>query len=879
MKKTIACICITAVLLLNIAPFASASSEMLELYVSATAEQNGDGSFENPFSGIIEARDYIRKLRKAGQYPKGGITVYIKEGSYSNSEGFDFDGQDSGDENAPVIYTAYGEDNVSLTSGAVLKLSDFQLLTDTSVLSKMDSSVNGKIYSINLKDRGIAGYDGLYVTGHASNYTIKYGLSEKGPAVPELFFNDEVMTLARYPNGNEWMMTGKVVDSGENMTDWWNSETNDKSVPPRPATFIVPYDRITRWINAKNAWVQGYWNVDWSDQCMEVGEIDAQAKTLTFGLQTWAGISEGRRWYIYNLIEELDAPGEWFYDTETGELYIYPQDTNKNNSITLGFSSDSVLNVNGASNIQFKRLSVKGSRSNGAVITKCENVSLSHCSIGNVTGYGVIIETSKNSSLKSSTVFNTGGRGVSVSGGDKINLTPSNNSVVNNNIHDFGRITRTYQPGISIGGVGNYFAHNLIYNGYHVGVSGGGNDNIFEYNEIHSVMKEASDMGAIYFNCGMTNRGNVLRYNYIHDIYSNSTQDAVYGVYLDNASSGITVTNNMFTNIGLGGPEGKGDAVFINGGRDNTVTDNICANLRYSVNFIASALSVSWGWYTDWLNGKRTYGLVGENIDPYTNEAYAKYPHMTNIMDDNPPYPKYNVIKNIVSYNVSEAHHISAMEAQKTGITLNDLYEVNEIEEGISTKTDIGFKDIKNNDFSLTDDSMVYKELMDFDCIDISEAGLITAKLRTVLSDNAIALCIGKPAAYVNWKRRVIDEDNYNQTPFILNDKTYVPVRFLFEAARGASVEYNDGVITVNDGSSIIELKPGEKTATVNENEREIEEAPIIIDGRTYVPLRAIAELLNKKVFWDDVGVIVLSEENLTEHITKEMCEELKERL
>lgn len=57
--------------------------EVREFYVDVNAQAGGDGSVSNPFKTVEEARDAIRALKKNNEYPKDGVTVYIREGQYS----------------------------------------------------------------------------------------------------------------------------------------------------------------------------------------------------------------------------------------------------------------------------------------------------------------------------------------------------------------------------------------------------------------------------------------------------------------------------------------------------------------------------------------------------------------------------------------------------------------------------------------------------------------------------------------------------------------------------------------------------------------------------------------------------------------------------
>ena len=90
----------------------------------------------------------------------------------------------------------------------------------------------------------------------------------------------------------------------------------------------------------------------------------------------------------------------------------------------------------------------------------------------------------------------------------------------------------------------------------------------------------------------------------------------------------------------------------------------------------------------------------------------------------------------------------------------------------------------------------------------------------------------------------------------IINDRTMVPMRKIFEIL-GAEIEW-DGEnrrVTGAKGNTIIELQIDNPVATktVNGNLEQIklDSAPTIINDRTMVPLRFIAESLDKQVGWD----------------------------
>lgn len=89
--------------------------------------------------------------------------------------------------------------------------------------------------------------------------------------------------------------------------------------------------------------------------------------------------------------------------------------------------------------------------------------------------------------------------------------------------------------------------------------------------------------------------------------------------------------------------------------------------------------------------------------------------------------------------------------------------------------------------------------------------------------------------------------------PMIKNDRTFVPVRKIFESF-GMEVEWdeeNQSVYSYNDENEIsMGINCGEMC--VNGTYIKLDAVPFIQDGRTLVPLRAISEALKCAVDWDE---------------------------
>jgi hypothetical protein len=142
----------------------------------------------------------------------------------------------------------------------------------------------------------------------------------------------------------------------------------------------------------------------------------------------------------------------------------------------------------------------------------------------------------------------------------------------------------------------------------------------------------------------------------------------------------------------------------------------------------------------------------------------------------------------------------------------------------------------------------------------------LTAEYRQVSSEElseylegAVMLYLNSPIAYVDGAQAFIDESNPNAAPTIIDGRTLVPLRFIAEAF-GAEVAWEADTETAKitfDGK-LITVKHAEKVLFSNGEPIAMDVAAAILDGRVYVPLRAYAEAIGKEVFFSD-GLIAIS--------------------
>ena len=106
---------------------------------------------------------------------------------------------------------------------------------------------------------------------------------------------------------------------------------------------------------------------------------------------------------------------------------------------------------------------------------------------------------------------------------------------------------------------------------------------------------------------------------------------------------------------------------------------------------------------------------------------------------------------------------------------------------------------------------------------------------------------IPKVKVFLNGKRI-----RFDQPPIIQNGRTLVPLRAIFEAMN-ATVSWDDKTktVTAKKGDTTIVMTIGNKTMKKNGVAIELDVPPQIVNGRTLVPARAVAESFGAKVDWD----------------------------
>jgi len=613
-------------------------AEQIKLYVATNGNDAWSGKFrapntantDGPFATLKRARDKIRNLKKKNRLSAGGVEVVVLGGVYRFERTFELKAEDSGTKKAPILYSSLPGEEVHFSGGRVV--TGFELVQDPAILKRLDERARGKVFQADLKTLGITDYG-----------------SPKGGGL-ELFFQGKPMTLARWPNEGfvhiAEVAGGKKIDvrgtKGDQIGKW-----------------IYEGNRPKRWTGEKDIWVHGYWFWDWSDQRHKVKAIDTEKRLIEVEPPYHGyGYRKGQWYYAFNLLAEIDSPGEWYVDRETGILYFWPPEPIENGTAVVSVLP-AVLTMKNVSHVTFLGMTIEAARETAIAISGGTSNRIIDCKLRNIGGNAVNISGGTLHGVVGCDICDMGNGGISLNGGDRETLTPAGHFAENNHIHHYGRWNRMYQTAISLSGVGNRASHNLIHDAPHMAIIFNGNNHAIEFNEIYNVCYESNDAGAIYAGRDWTMRGTAIRYNYMHHISGFKGQGCV-GVYLDDMFCGTNIYGNLFYRVTR--------AAFIGGGRDNIVENNLFVDCTPSLHIDNRAQG--WASYHVGTTMKQRLDAM-----PYEQPPWSiQYPELVKIWEDEPAAPKGNrIIHNVTFGGKWDGVHAGARKYQRIEDNLVDV--------------------------------------------------------------------------------------------------------------------------------------------------------------------------------------------------------------
>ena len=347
--------------------------------------------------------------------------------------------------------------------------------------------------------------------------------------IDQLFCNGKSLRMARYPN----------YDSKQRV---FNGTSPD----------AIGNERVKKWKNPVGGYIHSLHQGEWGSLHFRITGVDSSGKLKSEGGWQINRLSPMHPKYrfVENIFEELDAPGEWYYDCNSGILYIYPSEGTNVAMSSFEYSFlDNLVVLRGQENKPVKNVTVNGLRftetnrtfmkttepllrsdwaiyRGGAILLeKTENTKITNCSFDELGGNAIFVsDYNRNNIIEGNSIFNIGASAILFAGnpdavrspsfryeqfvpyakidmkpGPKTNDYPAHCKVYDNLIHDIGRIEK------QVAGVGIDMSseirvtHNTIYNvprsGINIGDGCWGGD-IIEFNDVFNTVLETGDHGA-----------------------------------------------------------------------------------------------------------------------------------------------------------------------------------------------------------------------------------------------------------------------------------------------------------------------------------------------------------------------------------------------
>jgi hypothetical protein len=528
----------------------SASLGARDFYVAPQASA-GDGSKRKPFSSLEQGRDAVR-LWKQGLAKPETATIWLADGDYLRTNALKLGPEDSGTIDKPITWRARNGGKARLVGGQIL--SSFSPVVDSTISARLPEISRDRVVQARVAPQGQE-FAGLQSRGFARPTVASH---------PELFFAGKPMVLARWPNaGGFEFIAGSPKETS-------TPDGHGGQIGGLQGGFFYQGDRPSTWQDPTNVWVHGYWAWDWANSYERIAELDLKEKRIkTAPPYGHYGYRKGQRIYFVNILEELDAPGEWFLDSRTGILYFWPPEDETAGTTQpealISMLGEPFLVLDQTANVQFLGITFEAARGNGIEINGGASNLIAGCTLKNLGNYGVRIQSGFGSRVQGCNIFETGDGGVSMSGGDRATLIAGGHVVENNHFRGQGRWSKCYVPAVLMEGVGMIARRNLIHDHPHCAILFSGNDHLIEGNEIHHIALETGDVGAIYTGRDYTYRGNQITNNYIH--HTGGVGMGSMGVYMDDCVSGTEISGNIFYRVHR--------AVFLGGGRDHPVINNL----------------------------------------------------------------------------------------------------------------------------------------------------------------------------------------------------------------------------------------------------------------------------------------------------------------
>lgn len=641
-----------------------------DIFVSENGDDSAEGKIDSPLATVAAAKEKADNLNV--DLP---VTIWFREGIYNFSQTLEFKEGDKSD----ITFRAYNGEDVMFTSG-----------------------------------EAITGFTECEVNG------VKAFSKEVDGDFNILFNSETTLQRTRYPESGYFFV---AKDSPELLVESGHHEVHNgfKGMVTNEGDFKDFYnseDVVIRILHY------------WKDEMLTVKNFDESTNTVMFSRLSSMSVYENHKYFLENVFEALNEPGEWYLDKKEGKLYYIPFENESADTLTLwGSELETMITVDGVDGIAFEDITFRGNGFNIPLnntgrdftqaaydATPCiavinsKNFSITHCEFKDIAACAVFMgQNVQDASITSCSFENLGAHAVYIRGE---NLPIENERVTkniviqNNHIYKYGRVFYNAVGVLVINANSVDISHNEIHDGFYTAISVGWvwgfgysvtyNNKICD-NLIYDIGQGwLSDMGGIY-TLGIQ-KGTEITGNVIYNVAADSLEGGYggWGIYLDEGSSHILVKNNLVFDCGSQG-------FHQHYGENNIVTNNIFALNRNGQIVVTK-------------NEGRTEIILTNNIIVADNQPIYAKTQEGKFVDNKNLYWDYALLSSVISTSgdskiVEDLLTVNVME--RMGYMHNAVY------------MDPLFKNAENFDFTLPQNSEACEKI-GFTPFDYSKAGTVT---------------------------------------------------------------------------------------------------------------------------------------------------------
>eukprot|EP00755_Sulcionema_specki_P003110 Sspe_Gene.27248::Locus_11646_Transcript_1_1_Confidence_1.000_Length_1842::g.27248::m.27248 len=465
----------------------------------------GDGSERRPFRTLPEA------LQASRARDKGSRTIVLREGIHFLNATLTFGVEDEG-----TVVVGYPGEDAWVSGGVPLESLKWEAVGKGVYSARVSAKPFTGLFTTTSHERLVrARYPNANPEtaqwGYASRDARKYSLAGSDVATwwkppkrtpPSVTFIDLSQTNPTGHIKNDSAMASyNTYTTGEggacaavwgDAPSYWcsphsaggwaevDAECARTGVLGIPIGMTHTVERFAKWTKAKGAVVHAFHPQSWFVNMFEVDEMTGHNLSFSRGGQqggrNWCRCDQcgyagpwckgqdvlfSGNWFVENVLDELDEPGEWYHDSEAGVLYLYPNGTLPDTLIATQL--ETLVHITGAKNISIANVGFRDAaatfmsdwgvpsggdwalhRGGAVLIENSENVTLARNTFKRLDGNAVFLASRTRDVLITENEFVWIGdnamatwgdtKGVDGTGGDQ----PRGTVVEGNYIHELG---------------------------------------------------------------------------------------------------------------------------------------------------------------------------------------------------------------------------------------------------------------------------------------------------------------------------------------------------------------------------------------------------------------------------------------------------------